>query len=62
MPTPAPSPPRREAEERSHWERIPLTGDIELHVRRPLSRVDNRRVDRLLEQARQILIEEPSQE
>ena len=59
--SPAPSPPRPESEERSHWERISLTGDVELHVRRPLSRVDNRRVERLLEQARQIFREEPSQ-
>ncbi len=51
--------PGHEAGERSHWERIPLSGDVELHVRRPLSRVANRRVERLLEQARRILNEEP---
>ena len=42
---------------RSQWERISLTPDVELHVRRPLSRYQNRRVDRLLEAARQILKE-----
>jgi len=43
---------------RSQWERIVLTPEIELHVRRPLSRQQNRRVDRLLETARTILKEE----
>ncbi|MFN8623915.1 MAG: MerR family transcriptional regulator [Chloroflexota bacterium] len=42
---------------RSQWERIVLTPDIELHVRRPLGRIQNRRVDRLLETARHILKE-----
>lgn len=51
---PAPPPPRRTPRERSHWERIPLSDDVEVHVRRPLSRVDNRRVDRLLEEARRV--------
>jgi DNA-binding transcriptional MerR regulator len=47
----------RGQEERSHWERIALTEDIELHVRRPLSRHANRRVERLLELARRIFEE-----
>lgn len=42
---------------RSQWERIALAPDIELHVRRPLSRDEGRRLDRLLEMARQILHE-----
>jgi len=45
---------------RSQWERVSLTSDVELHVRRPLSRHQNRQVDRLLEAARQILTEEES--
>lgn len=45
------------APERSQWERIVLAPDIELHVRRPLSREDNRRVERLLTVAREILEE-----
>ena len=51
-PEPAPSP------ERSQWDRIALTNDIELHVRRPLSRLDNRRLERLITIARQVLGEE----
>jgi DNA-binding transcriptional MerR regulator len=49
---PAPTP------ERSQWDRIALTNDIELHVRRPLSRRDNKRVERLITIARQVLGEE----
>jgi DNA-binding transcriptional MerR regulator len=48
-------PPAAEAGGRSHWERITLGPDIELHVRRPLSRADNRGVEHLLEAARRIL-------
>jgi DNA-binding transcriptional MerR regulator len=43
---------------RSTWERIPLGPDVELHVRRPLSREQNRKVERLLEAARDLLAEE----
>ena len=39
---------------RSQWDRIVLAPDVELHVRRPLSREQNRSVDRLLEAARAI--------
>lgn len=39
---------------RSTWERIALHSDIELHVRRPLARADQRRLDALLEAARRI--------
>lgn len=44
-------------QERSVWERHRLSEDIELHVRRPLDRITNRRVERLLELARQLLSE-----
>lgn len=44
--------------DRSTWERIALTPDIELHVRRPLSRVQNRFLDRLLDLVRKLLKEE----
>jgi DNA-binding transcriptional MerR regulator len=44
-------------EQRSQWERIALTPDVELHVRRPLSRVQNRLVERLIELARRALEE-----
>jgi DNA-binding transcriptional MerR regulator len=45
------------AAERSQWERYLLAPDVELHVRRPLSRDQNRRVERLLALAHTILDE-----
>jgi DNA-binding transcriptional MerR regulator len=51
----APSAPTTE---RSQWDRIALTNDIELHMRRPLSRLDNKRVERLITIARQVLGED----
>jgi DNA-binding transcriptional MerR regulator len=47
-PPPVPGP------DRAQWERIALTADVELHVRRPLSREDNRRVEKLLDKAREL--------
>ena len=44
--------------ERSQWERISLTPDLELHVRRPLSRLQNRQLSRLLQLARELLEED----
>lgn len=43
--------------DRSQWERVVLTRNVELHVRRPLSREQNRQVERLLAAARDILEE-----
>ncbi len=43
--------------ERSQWERLSLSPDVELHVRRPLSRQEQKRVDRLITIARQVLKE-----
>ena len=54
-PAPALPPP---AAGRSQWERISLTPDLELHVRRPLSREHNKLVDQLLAHARRLLEEE----
>ncbi|MDQ3997904.1 MAG: hypothetical protein M3303_12910, partial [Gemmatimonadota bacterium] len=54
---PAPSPQSRST--RSTWEHISLAPDVELHVRRPLSREQNRQVERLLEAARDLFAEEP---
>jgi DNA-binding transcriptional MerR regulator len=54
-PTPPPPPP---AAERSQWERISLTPDLELHLRRPLSREHNKLVERLLAYARRLLEED----
>jgi DNA-binding transcriptional MerR regulator len=44
-------------EQRSQWERITLAPDVEMHVRRPLSRAQNRMVERLIEVARRALEE-----
>jgi DNA-binding transcriptional MerR regulator len=61
-PAPAPAPPRPSSlpPDRSQWDRITLTPDVELHVRRPLTRHHNRLVDRLIATARQLFEEEPS--
>lgn len=48
----------RRVGERSQWERLVLTSDIELHIRRPLSRSQNRKIEALIQQAREILREE----
>lgn len=53
---PAPDPSPRI--ERSQWERVVLGQDIELHIRRPLPRSTAKRVDRLVEIARDLLEEE----
>ena len=53
MPFPAVG-PRPMPGERSTWERLPLAADLELHVRRPLDRETNRRLDRLLAFAREL--------
>ena len=44
--------------ERSQWERVSLAPDIELHIRRPLPRSTAKRVDRLVEIARDLLEED----
>ena len=46
--------PISQAVTRATWGRITLDQDVELHVRRPLSRRQDRRVQRLLAQARDI--------
>jgi len=57
-PSAADEPAKPPAATRSQWDRIALTDDIELHVRRPLSRLDSKRVERLITIARQVLGEE----
>ncbi len=52
LPAPASEP------DRAQWERISLDPDIEIHVRRPLSRLQNKRVERLISIARQLLEED----
>ena len=56
QPEPQPEPPPRI--ERSQWDRLRLGPDIELHIRRPLPRSTAKRVDRLIEIARDLLEEE----
>ena len=43
--------------ERSQWERLSLGPNVELHVRRPLSRHEQKRVERLIAIAREVLKE-----
>jgi len=69
-PTPAPTAPAVPVRDlptevsphpqRSQWERIGLGPDVELHIRRPLSRSTAKRVDRLVEIARDLLEEDRS--
>jgi DNA-binding transcriptional MerR regulator len=44
--------------DRSQWDRVALTPNVELHIRRPLTRDQNRRVDRLIALARELLLED----
>lgn len=48
-----PAPPAR-GTRRSTWERISIAPDVEIHVRRPLDRQTNKRVDQLLQRAREL--------
>jgi DNA-binding transcriptional MerR regulator len=58
-PAAAPIPSRSAAGDRSTWERLALSADVELHVRRPLDRLANKRVDQLIRIARELFDEEP---
>jgi DNA-binding transcriptional MerR regulator len=55
---PATSMPQPSTPGRAQWERLALAPDVELHVRRPLTREINRRVEKLLALARQIFEED----
>jgi DNA-binding transcriptional MerR regulator len=44
--------------DRSQWDRILLAPDVELHVRRPLTRRAHKRVERLIQIARELLEED----
>jgi DNA-binding transcriptional MerR regulator len=46
------------APDRSQWDRILLAPDVELHVRRPLGRRAHKRVERLIQIARELLEED----
>jgi len=64
IPVAPPAPPASQAAApppepgRSQWDRVAITPDIELHIRRPLTRGDNKRVYRLIEIARQLFEED----
>ena len=47
------------AGDRSTWERLVISADVEIHVRRPLDRIANKRVDQLARIARELFDEEP---
>jgi DNA-binding transcriptional MerR regulator len=50
--------PRSVAGDRSTWERLVITQDVELHVRRPLDRRSNKKVEQLVRIARELFDEE----
>jgi DNA-binding transcriptional MerR regulator len=61
---PAPAPPAPHLAtgptpriDRSQWERVAVDPDVEIHLRRPLSRSTAKRVDRLIEIARDLFKE-----
>ena len=56
--SPPPSPAADAEPDRSTWERVALTPDVEIHLRRPLDRQTNKRVDRLIRIARELLEED----
>ena len=56
---PKPTEPRSPGVDRSTWERHALTADVELHVRRPLDRRSNKRVEQLIRIARELFDDEP---
>lgn len=51
--------PVRKYPVKATWERVSLSPEVELHVRRPLSREQNKLVDRLRQAAREIFSGEP---
>ena len=57
-PAPAPAETTVRPGDRSQWERIVLAPDVELHIRRPLPRAQNKQVDRLVTIARELLEED----
>ena len=62
-PTPRPSSPQGTASstgdyERSQWERIRVDPDVEIHVRRPLSRSQDQQVRRLVDSALRLFRED----
>ncbi len=50
---------RQPTGDRSTWERLSITPDVEIHVRRPLDRRANKLVERLARIARELFDDEP---
>ena len=59
IPAMSPGEARGPVVDRSTWERHALTPDVELHVRRPLDRRSNKRVEQLIRIARELFDDEP---
>ena len=57
MPAP-PSASGSPGPERSQWDRVAIGTDVEIHIRRPLGRRDQKQVERLIKIAREMLEEE----
>jgi DNA-binding transcriptional MerR regulator len=55
-----PPPSETQTADRSQWDRVVLVPDVELHVRRPLTRQLNKKVERVIAIARELLEEDPS--
>jgi DNA-binding transcriptional MerR regulator len=53
--TSAPEAEDAAALQRSQWERVTLGPNVELHVRRPLSRIEQKQVERLIRLGRELL-------
>jgi DNA-binding transcriptional MerR regulator len=54
--TPMPQAPA--SPDRSQWERVSVGSDVEIHIRRPLGRRDQKQVERLIKIAREMLEED----
>jgi hypothetical protein len=57
MTGPAPKAAAPEQTQRTQWERVPLSQNVELHIRRPVGRLEQKRVERLIRIGREILEE-----
>jgi hypothetical protein len=54
---PSPTVATPEQAQRTQWDRVALSQNVELHIRRPLGRLEQKRVERLIRIGREILEE-----
>ena len=47
--------PRIVGETRTRWDRVPLTDDVELHVRQPVGRQKQKQIERLIRLGQELL-------